>query len=100
MNIFKGVGVICLEDFKQLLYKRMKQSDGGADIRQVFHDLDQHEKGYVTIQDVQTLIQHMGGYISKIHYCIRSITATRTLLTAMFKPVNPPVLIRQFTCCK
>ena len=41
----------------------MKQSDGGADIRQVFHDLDQHEKGYVTIQDVQTLIQHMGGYI-------------------------------------
>ena len=61
---FSGDGLIDFDEFKHLMYLKMKETDGGDDVKELFTVLDIDKSGYFGAFELQKVIQSLGDNIS------------------------------------
>lgn len=62
--VVSGDGMIDFEEFKHLMHMKMKATDGGGDIKELFTVLDIDKNGYFTSLELYKVILSFGENVS------------------------------------
>lgn len=70
--------MIDFDEFKVLMYKKMKNTDGAEDIKHIFESLDLYDQGYFTAQELHRVVLKLGENGFTLEEATELVNATAT----------------------